>query len=125
MGAGGEEDFARLALQLEDDPALGHRARRGACLATDEADLTEDAAGGELRQELLAPAHEHGHGNSAAEDDEAAAPGPPFAHHHGSLGQLPAPHEPQQLSKLALAKVSKERKAVQTRRLNRRTRLRG
>jgi hypothetical protein len=55
MGAGGEEGFARLALQLEDDPALGHRARRGACLATDEADLPEDAAGGELGQELLAP----------------------------------------------------------------------
>src|ERR1700733_3293848 len=119
MGAGGEEGFARLALQLEDDPALGHRTRRGACLATDEADLTEDAAGGELGQELPAPAHEHGHVNAAADDDEAAAPGPTFAHHHRSLGQVPAPHEPQQLSKLAIAEVSKERKAAQSRRLDR------
>ena len=46
VGAGGEEGFARLALQLEDDPIVGHRTRRGARLAADEADLTEDAAAG-------------------------------------------------------------------------------
>ena len=72
MGAGGEEGFARLALQLEDDPTLGHRACRGACLAADEADLTEDAAGGKLGKELLAATHAHGHVNAAADDDEAA-----------------------------------------------------
>ena len=45
VGADGEEGFARLALQLKNDPIVAHRTRRGACLAADEADLTENAAG--------------------------------------------------------------------------------
>jgi hypothetical protein len=59
--------FARLALQLEDDSVVGHRTRRVAYLAADEADLTEDAAGWQLGKELLAAAHAHGHVNAAAD----------------------------------------------------------
>jgi hypothetical protein len=53
-GAAGEEGFARLAFQLEDDPVVAHRTGRSSLLAADEADLTEDAAGGKLGKELLA-----------------------------------------------------------------------
>lgn len=125
VGAAGEEGFARLALQLEDDPVVGHRTRGGARLAADEADLAEDAAGGELGKELLAAAHTHGHVNVAADDDEAAAARPTFADHHSSPRQVPASHEAQQPSKLAFAEISKERKVPQRIRLDRRPRLRG
>ena len=59
VGASGEEGFARLTLQLEDDPVVEHRTCRAARLAADEADLTEDAAGGKLGKELLAAARAH------------------------------------------------------------------
>lgn len=106
-------------------PSLGieHVAVRR--LAANRADLTEDTAGGELGKELLAAAHAHGHVNAAADDDEAAAAGPTFAHHHSSLRQVLAAHEPQQLSKLAIAEINKEGKVAQRIRLDRRPRLRG
>jgi hypothetical protein len=81
LGARGEERFARLTPQLEDDLVIEHRTCRAARLAADQADLAENAAGGKLGKELLTAARAHGHVNAAADNDEAAAAGPAFAHY--------------------------------------------